>query len=91
MENSEQTVKKASKYASQIAYDKHRKQVDPEYKAKRNAQVVACLKKRLENDPEYRERKRQYMKEYMTKVRENHRQFVLLQKMQSVQLKDKLE
>ena len=45
-----------SKYASQLKYDKNRKETDPEYRAKKNAQVKNRNKERYANDPEYRER-----------------------------------
>lgn len=82
---------KQSKYAAQIAYDKKRKENDPEYRRKKYDLSNKITTHKRKNDPEYRVKYNEYMKEYMSKVRENHRQFVLLQKMQSVQLKDKLE
>lgn len=90
MENSEQP-KKVSKYASQIAYDKKRKEIDPEYRKKKSLVSSKCALNRRNNDPEYKAKYNEYMKNYMSKVRENHRQFVALQKMQNLQLKDKLE
>ena len=82
---------KVSKYAAQIAYDKKRKETDPEYRAKKTLVSNRSMLNRRKNDPEYKAKYNEYMKEYARKVRENHRQFVLLQKMGNLQLKDKQE
>lgn len=84
-------VKQQSKYASQIAYDKKRKEVDPEYKAKKSQISSKSTMNRRKNDPEYRQKYNEYMKEYLRKVRENHRQFVILQQAGNLPIKDKLE
>lgn len=59
----QETEKKVSKYASHIAYDKHRKETDPDYRAKKNAQVNARNKQRYAEDPEFRAKVLNYTKE----------------------------
>jgi hypothetical protein len=86
-----QQEKQMSKYAAQIAYDKKRKQEDPEYKAKKYQISSKSTINRRKNDPEYRQKYNEYMKEYLRKVCENHRQFLQLQQMQNLQVKDKVD
>jgi len=75
--------KKVSKYASQIAYDKHRKEIDPEYKAKKSAITVKCIQNRLQNDPEYHARYNEYQRNYIRQRREKAK-LLKLQTLQQV-------
>lgn len=59
-QETQQPQKKVSKYASRIAYDKHRKETDPEYRAKKNAMVNARNKQRYAEDPDFREKVKAY-------------------------------
>ena len=67
MEVIEQT-KPQSKYYKQIAYDKKRREEDPEYHKKKNAYIIANQKKRYQEDPEYRLKMQQYQKERSRKI-----------------------
>jgi hypothetical protein len=91
MEVQQQQEKQVSRYAAQIAYDKKRKQDDPDYKAKKYQISSKSTMNRRKNDPEYRQKYNEYMREYLRKVRENHRQFLQLQQMQNLELKDKID
>jgi len=56
-------TKPQSKYYKQIAYDKKRREEDPEYHRKKNDYIIANQKKRYQEDPVYRAKMQQYQKE----------------------------
>jgi hypothetical protein len=61
---------KASKYQSQINYQKKRREEDDEYKKKRNEYMRQQNKERYENDPVYKAKVLEKSKLKQTQIRE---------------------